>query len=608
MASNHGKRSSGWDHDEYDRRRKHEKMERREEKEYDPKSERKKRSEHEQQQYGEDHRSHGRQSKRPALHRDPALAEPLDSGGGSRGSTAVSPEESPALQKSRNWRDEVQNGIDDERDFSDDEEATQRKLEESRRRREAMMAKFVPKEPGAKEGAEVPVLRAGDGGVAAARDTAPATGDAAEPSYGVAPGEPGVLERTSPAPGAEAPRTEREAAGDMFGTGAGADVGLRGGLRQSAAISLTGASGDDWDDQEGYYLAKVGEVLDGRYLVHETVCGRGVFSNVVKARDRRQEGAPPVAIKIIRSNDMMKKAAEKEIEILQKLNTTDKGDKRHIIRLLETFYYRKHIFLVFECMCDDLRAALKKHTKNKGMALQAVRVYAKQLLVGVRHMHRCEIIHADIKPDNILISDDNSIVKLCDLGTAVELKDATISPYLMSRFYRPPEVILGCEYGIAVDIWALSCTLYEVFTGKTLLMGKTNNDQLKRIMDLKGKVPGKVIKKGAVWQQHFDENLEFKYEDTDKMTGEKVMRILTDLNAKRDLKDHILEHVGSAKRQSQEPEDQRYTKKSLHFADLLDKMLALDPDKRLSAEDALRTHHFLAEPPVPARGAAERRR
>merc|ERR1719492_359930 len=144
---------------------------------------------------------------------------------------------------------------------------------------------------------------------------------------------------------------------------------------------------------------------------------------------------------------MMTKAAEKEISILERLNSEDKKDKRHIVRLITTFSYRKHLCLVFECMWDDLRAALKKYTKNKGMSLQAVRAYTKQLLRGVQHMHRFQIIHADIKPDNILISEGNNIVKLCDLGTAVELKDITISPYLMSRFYRPAEVILGCEYG-----------------------------------------------------------------------------------------------------------------------------------------------------------------
>eukprot|EP00435_Cladocopium_sp_Y103_P064490 s526_g26.t1 len=206
-------------------------------------------------------------------------------------------------------------------------------------------------------------------------------------------------------------------------------------------------------------------------------------AEVVKAKDTKTEGEPLVALKIIRSNDMMKKAAEQ----------SPQTPMDSVFR--ETCAHRKHIFMVFECMAEDLRGALKKYTKNRGMSLPAVRAYTKQLLIGVRHMHKFSIIHADLKPDNILIrqqccqSSQSEIcrsgcpmmlsyvirVKLCDFGTAIEQKDISVSPYLMSRFYRPAEVILGCEYGVPVDVWALACTLYEIFTGKTLLQGKTNN-------------------------------------------------------------------------------------------------------------------------------------
>lgn len=456
--------------------------------------------------------------------------------------------------------------------------------------------------------AKTPKLEEGDG-PAASPEAVPesmaptlsvASGDASMPRTETLSASTAAAEALALAARVKAAAEQEEAAaeaGDMFDLSQGAVDKLKQTIvRQSAAsIGLTGASTDDWDDGEGYYQAQLGELLEDRYLVQETVCGKGVFSNVIKCRDKQSQGEPMVAIKIIRSNDMMKKAAEKEVEILQTLNREDKGAKKHIIKLIETFYYRKHIFLVFECMADDLRAALKKHTKGKGMTLPAVRTYCKQLMTAMRHMHKFNIIHADIKPDNILINSDNTIVKLCDFGTAIEVKDATVSPYLMSRFYRPAEVILGCEYGIAVDVWAMACTFYEIFTGKTLLKGKTNNDQLKAIMDHKGKIPVKVIRNGATWKNHFDENHDFKYEDTDKMTGQPITRIITDCSAKYHLKDLLLERVGPDKRQSQAKEDQEYVKKTMHFADFLDKMLALDPKGRLTAEDALQ-HHFLADP------------
>ncbi|CAJ1333874.1 unnamed protein product [Effrenium voratum] len=489
------------------------------------------------------------------------------------------PRQSPPKEPPKppiNWREEAEEG-EDLRDNSDDEEAAARKLEESRKRRAAMLAQV--KENSKKD-----------------------------PSNQGPEPEPMEITRTSETradtePEAAAP-TEREedgGGGDMFDLNLDAKE-LKAGQKRLQNIATTGASTEDWDDEEGYYCAQVGELLEERYLVQDTVSGRGVFSNVVKAKDTKTEGEPMVALKIIRSNDMMKKAAEKEVEILQTLNNADKANKRHIIRLIETFYYRKHIFLVFECMAEDLRGALKKYTKNRGMSLPAVKAYTKQLLIGVRHMHKFNIVHADLKPDNILISPDNNIVKLCDFGTAIEQKDISVSPYLMSRFYRPAEVILGCEYGVSVDVWALACTLFEIFTGKTLLQGKTNNDMLKRIMDLKGKIPKNVIKKGAVWKNHFDENLDFKFVDKDSMTGEEITRVITDNNAKRDLKEFLLDRVGPEKQKSQEREDQQYVKKTVHFADLLDKMLALDPDKRLTADDALK-HHFIEDPKALKGGA-----
>merc|ERR1711957_683494 len=101
--------------------------------------------------------------------------------------------------------------------------------------------------------------------------------------------------------------------------------------------------------------------------------------------------------------------------------------KRHIIRLLGTFAYRQHFCLVFECMWDDLRAALKKFTKNKGMALHAVRAYTQQLMVALAHMREHGIIHADIKPDNILISKNHQLVKIVtDFTSKGSIKDSLL--------------------------------------------------------------------------------------------------------------------------------------------------------------------------------------
>ena len=79
--------------------------------------------------------------------------------------------------------------------------------------------------------------------------------------------------------------------------------------------------------------------------------------------------------------------------------------------------------------------------------MQVVRVYAFQLLRALSHMRSCAVLHADIKPDNILTDTSQRLVKICDFGSAMLAGDNEITPYLVSRFYRSPEVMLGLKYG-----------------------------------------------------------------------------------------------------------------------------------------------------------------
>jgi len=466
-----------------------------------------------------------------------------------------------ALRK-RTWREEAAKDEEDARDLSTDEDEREQKLLEARRRRQTLMSKLASKE------AE---------GLADKCNVSKTCPQADSDSPG------GEVDGSISAP---VGRVEEEQTGDMFNDAKEAGDKLMEETRQVVAIGLTGASAEDWDDAEGYYIPKVGELLADRYLVVEPACGKGVYSNVVKAKDQYESGdqQAPLAIKIVRANGHMTKAAEKEVMILERLKEGDEHGRCGVVRLISTFAYRKHFCLVFECMMDDARVTLRKYTKNKGMALQAVRCYARQLLVGLQHMGRCKIIHADIKPENILIGKGHETAKFCDLGAAVEISGCTISPYLGTGCYRPPEIVLGCEWGYPVDTWALGCTLYELFTGKVLMPSVSNNDHLKKMMELKGKIPGKLIKKGSKWKDHFTDSLDFKYEVVGE-TG--PPRTLTDLSAKRSIKDLIMERLGSEKRQSAVPEDQLYVKKAHQFADLLEQMLMLDPEKRMRPADAL---------------------
>nr|GME01143.1 serine/threonine-protein kinase prpf4B [Ipomoea batatas] len=217
---------------------------------------------------------------------------------------------------------------------------------------------------------------------------------------------------------------------------------------------------DNWDDAEGYYSYRFGEVLDDRYEIIASH-GKGVFSTVVRARDLKAKPGDPeeVAIKMIRNNGTMYKAGMEELVILKKLVGADPEDRRHCVRFLSSFKYRNHLCLVFESLHMNLREVLKKFGRNIGLKLTAVRTYAKQLFISLKHLKNCGVLHSDIKPDNMLVNEGKNVLKLCDFGNAMFAGKNEITPYLVSRFYRAPEIILGLPYDHPIDMWSVGCCL-----------------------------------------------------------------------------------------------------------------------------------------------------
>lgn len=346
---------------------------------------------------------------------------------------------------------------------------------------------------------------------------------------------------------------------------------------------------DDWNDAEGYYQATIGEILGDRYRVVSELAGKGVFSSVARCVDTQDN--TPVAIKIIRNHEIMVRAAEKEIGILKRLNDGDTENKRHIVHLINRFEYRGHLCMVFPWFWGNLRSALKLHGKGRGgLGLAYVISYARQLFIALRHMARNKVMHADLKPDNVLVNDDFTKITVCDLGSASDVMENEITAYLVSRFYRAPEIILGLRYDCKIDVWSAATTIYEVATGDVLFPGRNNNHMLKLIMEVKGKVPSKLIRAGLLGSQHFDDNLDFIYQARDTFTKMEVVKVMKDIRVTRNLTDSLLERQPWYKTVSSKRD--MMVKKMRQLGDLLERCLAIDPAKRLTPEEALQ-HPFI---------------
>jgi len=335
---------------------------------------------------------------------------------------------------------------------------------------------------------------------------------------------------------------------------------------------------DNWDDADGYYRARVGETLNSRYEVTGEV-GRGVFSTVLKGRDL--ESMKDVAIKVIRANDVMYKTAQIETAICKKLAGADPENKRHCVKFLGHFEFRDHVFMVFEPMAMNLREVLKKYGRNVGLSIHAVQKFAYQMLLSLKHIKNCGVLHADIKLDNMLVNDKHNLLKMCDFGSAMFAGQNEITPYLVSRFYRPPEVVLGLEYSFPMDLWAVGACLFELCTGKIAFPGRTNNEMLKLFMDLSGAFPKKMLKKALFSEKHFDDDYNFSLMEEDPVTKGMIRRIIANPGKAKDMATALGVNNKSL------TEEEKL--KVLQLADLLSKMFILDPDKRIKVQEAL--HH-----------------
>ena len=100
-------------------------------------------------------------------------------------------------------------------------------------------------------------------------------------------------------------------------------------------------------------------------------------------------------------------------------------------------------------------------------------------------IHSHNIIHRDVKPENMLLS-KNGVLKICDFGFArstIKGENKEFTDYVSTRWYRAPELLVGDRnYGKSVDVWAIGCIFIELLTGRPLFTGDTDYETLKQVL------------------------------------------------------------------------------------------------------------------------------
>lgn len=261
-----------------------------------------------------------------------------------------------------------------------------------------------------------------------------------------------------------------------------------------------------FDDPRGNYIISMNDHIDYRYEIVKTL-GSGSFGSVVLCVDHKyatEAKTRKVAVKIIKNKLDWSLQAVSEIKILKILMKALSGPfEDNILNYCDHFHFRGHMCIVSEALSINLYQ-FSKINSHRGVSLSVTRFFLRKILDGLEFIHKMNVVHCDIKPENIMIlcphdyephqriDGRNLRVKIIDFGSSCFINDATYS-YIQSRFYRAPEVMFGTEYGFEIDLWSLGCLAAELFTGAPLLPGKSEVEQLALFLELFGAPSSRYI-------------------------------------------------------------------------------------------------------------------
>ncbi|XP_076942929.1 protein IMPAIRED IN BABA-INDUCED STERILITY 1-like, partial [Bidens hawaiensis] len=306
--------------------------------------------------------------------------------------------------------------------------------------------------------------------------------------------------------------------------------------------------------------AAAGEVVDGwlplksdNYERLEKI-GQGTYSNVYRARDL-QTGRI-MALKKVRFDNLNPESIRfmaREIKILRAL------DHPNVMKLegIITSKLSCTIYLVFEYMEHDLSGLIS--CPNIKFTDSQIKCYMWQLLKGMEYCHSRGVIHRDIKSSNILINNEG-VLKIADFGLAHFCDYRNKQPLtnrVVTLWYRPPELLLGAtSYGSYVDMWSVGCVFAELFNGRPILKGRTEVEQVHKIFKLCGSPPD------AYWK---NSKLPLAPMFKSQCCYESSLR-------------------------------QRFEELPKTVADLINVLLSVEPENRLTARSALQAEYFYTKP------------
>ncbi|KAF7683268.1 putative dual specificity protein kinase YAK1 like protein [Astathelohania contejeani] len=321
-----------------------------------------------------------------------------------------------------------------------------------------------------------------------------------------------------------------------------------------------GVSNNGCDNVDKDLIVREGDILTKTSTkAYKVVCaiGNGTYGQVFRCIDI-QKGTL-VAVKVIKNTPAYFAHGMMEVTILNRILMDNYIE--HLIEMKDNFIYKNHLCIVQECLGINLFEFIKDNN-FVGFDHAIVKRILSQILAGLEALNKMGITHCDIKPENILLVNNETLkIKIIDFSSAV-YQHGQKHFYIQSRYYRAPEVLLEFSFSSSIDIWSLGCIAYELFVGYPLFPGKNSEDQMYKIFSLLGAPPTFMMECSRIGKTLKNVNFEDQFE----MRMDKFKHLIFSKS-----KNNILNEL---------------------FLDFLLSILVINPFKRKSLYDSLKHPYF----------------